>query len=79
MYVGDPVSSLVRPSKELKGFEKVHLEPGQSAVVEFTLDERALSFYDPYRSQWVAEPGAFTVSFGSSSRDIRALASFTLA
>ena len=79
VYVGDPVSSLVRPPKELKGFKKVYLEPGQSAVVEFTLDERALSFYDPYRGQWVAEPGAFTVSFGSSSRDIRALASFTLA
>ncbi len=79
VYVGDPVSSLVRPPKELKGFKKVHLEPGQSAVVEFTLDERALSFYDPYRGQWVAEPGAFTVSFGSSSRDIRAVASFTLA
>ncbi|HOU13798.1 MAG TPA: glycoside hydrolase family 3 C-terminal domain-containing protein [Anaerolineae bacterium] len=79
VYVGDPVSSLVRPPKELKGFKKVHLEPGQSAVVEFTLDERALSFYDPYRGQWVAEPGAFTVAFGSSSRDIRAQASFTLA
>ncbi|MBN2392925.1 MAG: glycoside hydrolase family 3 C-terminal domain-containing protein [Anaerolineae bacterium] len=79
LYVGDPVSSLVRPPKELKGFKKVYLEPGQSAVVEFTLDERALSFYDPYRGQWVAEPGAFDVLFGSSSRDIRAQASFTLA
>jgi len=79
LYVGDPVSSLVRPPKELKGFQKVSLEPGESAVVEFTLDERALSFYDPYRGQWVAEPGAFEVLFGSSSRDIRAQASFTLA
>ncbi len=79
VYVGDPVSSLVRPPKELKGFKKVHLEPGQSAVVEFTLDERALSFYDPYQGRWVAEPGAFNVLFGSSSRDIRAQASFTLA
>ena len=79
LYVGDPVSSLVRPPKELKGFQKVSLEPGASAVVEFVLDERALSFYDPYRSRWVAEPGAFEVLFGSSSRDIRAQASFTLA
>jgi beta-glucosidase len=79
LYVGDPVSSLVRPPKELKGFKKVNLEPGASAVVEFTLDERALSFYDPYRSQWVAEPGAFEVLFGSSSRDIRAQGAFTLA
>ncbi len=79
LYVGDPVASLIRPPKELKGFKKVYLEPGQSVVVEFTLDERALSFYDPYRGQWVAEPGTFDVLIGSSSRDIRAQASFTLA
>ena len=78
LYVGDPVSSLVRPPKELKGFQKVSLEPGEGAVVEFTLDERALSFYDPYRSQWVAEPGAFEVLFGSSSRDIRLAGTFVL-
>ncbi len=79
LYIGDPVASLLRPPKELKGFKKVSLEPGESTVVEFVLDERALSFYDPYQGRWIAEAGTFEVLFGSSSRDIRARTSFTLA
>jgi beta-glucosidase len=78
IYVADRQSSLVRPPKELKGFKKVALEPGESKVVKFSLDQRALSFYDPYQKQWVAEPGEFEVLAGSSSRDIRLKASFTL-
>jgi beta-glucosidase len=78
LYVGDVASSLARPVKELKGFAKVALEPGASETVSFTLDQRALSFYDPDRGQWVAEPGAFVVLVGGSSRDIRAEAGFVL-
>jgi beta-glucosidase len=78
LYVSDKASSLARPLKELKGFKKVSLDPGESETVTFTLDRRALSFYDPAQKQWVAEPGAFAVLVGSSSRDIRLSAGFTL-
>jgi beta-glucosidase len=78
LYVRDKESALVRPPKELKGFKKVSLEPGESLRVSFVLDQRALSFYDPYQKCWVAEPGEFEVLIGSSSRDIRARATFTL-
>jgi len=78
VYVSDKESSLVRPPKELKGFKKVALEPGETGLVEFELDQRALSYYDPYRQQWVSEPGEFEALVGSSSRDIRQKASFTL-
>jgi beta-glucosidase len=78
LYVHDKESALIRPPKELKGFEKVSLEPGESLRVDFVLDQRALSFYDPYQKCWVAEPGEFEVLIGSSSRDIRVRATFTL-
>jgi len=78
LYVHDKASTLVRPPQELKGFKKVFLEPGASTVVNLVLDQRALSFYDPDREQWVAEPGEFEVLVGSSSRDIRARATFNL-
>lgn len=78
LYVADEVASLPRPPKELKAFAKVELKPGQSKEVTFTLDERALSFYDPYRGAWIAEKGKFDVLIGSSSRDIRLRGCFTL-
>ncbi len=78
VYVADPAAALPRPPKELKGFAKVDLKPGASQEVTFTLDERALAFYDPHRKQWVAEPGEFQVLVGSSSRDIRLKGKFTL-
>jgi beta-glucosidase len=78
LYVSDLQSSLPRPPKELKGFAKVALEPDQAETVTFTLDERALSFYDPHKRAWVAEPGEFEVLVGSSSRDIRVKAKFVL-
>lgn len=79
LYVGDKESTLARPPKELKGFAKVTLQPGESQTVNFTLDQRALSFYNPYRKEWVAEPGEFEILVGSSSRDIRASATLELA
>ncbi|MFH1523642.1 MAG: glycoside hydrolase family 3 C-terminal domain-containing protein [Chloroflexota bacterium] len=78
LYVSDPQSALPRPPKELKGFAKVDLKPGQSKMVSFTLDERSLAYYDPVKKGWVAEPGKFEVLAGSSSRDIRLKAKFTL-
>jgi beta-glucosidase len=78
LYVSDCKSSLPRPPKELKGFAKVALGPGESGTVEFSLDERALAFYDPHKQAWVAEPGEFEVLAGSSSRDIRLKAKFKL-
>ena len=78
LYVSDTESSLPRPRKELKGFEKVYLEPGETADVTFTLDSSALKFFDADRHEWVAEPGEFTLQIGSASDDIRTTASFTL-
>ncbi|MCU0501987.1 MAG: glycoside hydrolase family 3 C-terminal domain-containing protein [Anaerolineae bacterium] len=78
LYVRDLVSSLLRPIKELKRFAKIELQPGESQTVRFELDSRALSFYDPERKAWVAEPGDFEVLIGSSSRDIRAVAALKL-
>jgi len=71
LYVSDPVSSLQRPIKELKGFTKVSLAPGESREVRFTLTDRAFSYYDPGRSRWVAESGDFEIAIGASSADIR--------
>jgi len=78
MYVCDVEASLVRPARELKGFDKINLGPGETKTVSFALDKKDLSFYDPDLEQWVAEPGEFEVLVGSSSRDIRASASFSL-
>jgi beta-glucosidase len=76
VYVRDVRSRLVRPEKELKAFAQVALEPGETKTVTFTLDEEALSYYDPARKAWVAEPGEFEVLVGASSRDIRLTARF---
>jgi beta-glucosidase len=78
LYVHDMLASVVRPPKELKGFQKVRLEPGEHTTLHFTLDARAFSFYDVDQKQWVVEPGEFEILVGSSSRDIRARATMTL-
>ena len=76
LYLQDLQSSLPRPLKELKGFEKVVLRPGQSKVVRIDLDARSMSFYDPAQKRWTVEPGKFKVLIGSSSRNIRLTAEF---
>jgi beta-glucosidase len=78
LYLCDVESSLVRPPKELKGFKKVRLLPGETKTIPFDLGKEHLSFYDPSQGDWVAEPGEFEVLIGSSSRDIRAKGSFYL-
>ncbi len=79
LYVHDGHSSVDRPVQELKGFQRVDLQPGESKDVHFTLDRSAMAFYSTAKKDWVAEPGDFDVLVGSSSRDIRLKGSFTLA
>ena len=71
LYIHDVESSLPRPPKELKGFKKVELKPGEKRTVEFGIDKNSLHYYDPKKKRWVIEPGKFEVLIGSSSRDIR--------
>jgi beta-glucosidase len=78
VYVSDVKSSLPRPVKELKGFRKVFLKPGESQTVSVPLDRRAFAFYDPQRRGWLAEQGDFRIMVGSSSRDIRLQGDFKL-
>ncbi|HXK12283.1 MAG TPA: beta-glucosidase BglX [Vicinamibacteria bacterium] len=70
LYVRDLVGSLTRPVKELKGFQKVALAPGESREVAFTLAAKDLAFYTA-SGRWEAEPGAFKVFVGGNSRDVR--------
>jgi beta-glucosidase len=78
LYVRDPAARVARPEKELKGFAKVALEPGETKTVTLTLDQAALAFWDDARHAWVAEAGVFEALVGSSSQDIRARAEFSL-
>ncbi len=77
LYVQDVECSVERPPKELKGFAKVNLEPGDKKTVKFELKKQDLSFYDETAGSWVAEKGTFKVLIGSSSRDIRLELEFT--
>ena len=67
LYISDTQSSLPRPVKELKGFKKVYLEPGETQQVSFTIDRSALSFYDEKTGAWTAEPGEFVAMVNNSS------------
>lgn len=71
LYVAPLESSVVRPIKELKGFEKVSLEPGEQKKVEIILGRRAFSYYNTNESDWHEESGKYGILVGSSSRDIR--------
>jgi beta-glucosidase len=71
LYVRDLHASVFRPGKELKGFTKVALAPGEETDVTLTLDPRAFAFYDVGSQAWVVEPGEFEILVGASSRDIR--------
>ena len=71
LYVRDVESNVFRPEKELKGFEKLDLKPGEEKQVSFTLDKRAFAYYDTALGDWHVESGEFEILLGSSSRDIR--------
>jgi len=68
MYIRDKVSSVTRPVKELKGFGRVTLEPGQTATVFFNITPEHLAFYN-IDMKYVVEPGEFEIMIGNSSRD----------
>ena len=78
LYIGDEQSSLPRPVKELKGFQKVSLNPGQTRTVTFEITSGMLQYYDDAKGAWVAEPGAFTAYVGAASDDIRGTVEFEL-
>ena len=78
LYIADKESTLARPRKELKGFCKVELQPGQTKEVRFTVDREMLAYYDDRTAEWVAERGEFEAIVGASSSDIRLRANFTL-
>ena len=78
LYVADVESSVGRPAKELKGFAKVSLEPGQKADVSFTIDRDALSFFDAEKHAWVAEKGVFRAIVAASAQDVRGTVEFEL-
>lgn len=77
LYIGDDKASVLRPQKELKGFKKIELQPGESKTVTFDITEEHLRFYDENQHKWVSEPGTFKVYIGSSSNDIKAKLAFT--
>jgi len=71
LYVGDVQSTVLRPVRELKGFEKTALEPGESKDISFTLDKRAFAYWNEQLHDWHVETGEFRIEIGNSSRDIR--------
>ncbi len=78
LYVGDVTASVPRPPKELKGFAKVVLAPGESRIVTMPIDHDRLSFFDVKSGHFIAEPGTFRVLVGASSRDLRLTGQFEL-
>ena len=78
LYISDVEASVERPVKELKAFQKVFLQPGETRQVSLTIDKRALSFYDEANSQWTAEPGKFEALAGTASDKIVSRCSFIL-
>lgn len=78
VYVKDNESSLIRPEKELKGFDKTYLKPGETKRVSVRLGEEAFRMFHPMKQQWFVEPGEFTVFVGSSSADLRLTGKLTV-
>jgi beta-glucosidase len=75
LYTRDPFASVTRPVKELKGFKRITLNPGEKKTVAFTLGPKELSFPDQ-SMQWIVEPGLIEVMIGSSSEEITVRSSF---
>ena len=78
LYVGDVESTPLRPVRELKGFAKVALQPGESKAVSFTLDKRSFAYWNQQIHDWHVETGVFTVEVGGSSRDLPLKAEVTV-
>jgi beta-glucosidase len=78
VYVHQEKSTLARPEKELKGFEKIMLQPGEQKTVTLTLNADAFQYYDDIKNEWVLEPGVFDVLVGGSSKTIKLTGKVTL-
>jgi len=78
LYVGEQNPTVPRPIKELKEFQRVFLQPGDSKRVTLELDQRSFAFFDTARHLWVAEPGSYKISVGGSSRDLPLSGQFEL-
>jgi beta-glucosidase len=78
LYVHENNPRLPRPEKELKGFKKVFLQPGEKQIVSIPLTGSAFAYYDPALKDWVAQPDSFEILIGGSSRDIRLRDTFKL-
>ena len=78
LYINDVKSTIDRPVKELKDFEKVYLKAGETKKVTFEVDAQDLSYFDAEKHEWVAEPGKFKVLLGSSSENILSTVNFKL-
>ena len=78
LYIGDPKSSHPRPPKELKGFQKIQLAPGEEKEVSLKVGSDALSYWNPDSRAWFAEPGDFTILVGPSSAELPLKRSVTL-
>jgi beta-glucosidase len=79
LYVHEKTPALPRPEKELKGFRKILLQPGEKQTVSIPLTRSAFAYYDPTQKGWVAQPDSFEILIGGSSRDIRLRDNFKLA
>ena len=71
VYVAPPESGVPRPPKELKGFARVALGPGETKPVSVTLEPRAFAYWDDGKKQWKVEAGSYEILVGASSADIR--------
>ncbi|MDO5394466.1 MAG: glycoside hydrolase family 3 C-terminal domain-containing protein [Bacteroidales bacterium] len=78
LYISDPKCSVSRPAKELKGFAKVFLQPGETRNVSISVGKDALCYFDADRHDWVAEPGEFIASVGAASDNIKSTFRFNL-
>ena len=77
LYINDVKSSLPRPLKELKGFEKIFLQPGETKDATFTINKGSLAFYSDVENKWVVEPGDFKALIGTASDEIRSSIGFS--
>jgi len=71
LYIHPDHSVIDRPLRELKRFQRVELKPGESKMIEFTLDRADIAYWSPEKNNWVSDPGTYEIQVGSSSRDIR--------
>ena len=71
LYVKEMRPAIERPVRELKGFEKVFLSPGESKMITIRLDRNSFAYYDPAADEWKTDPGEYEISIGASSRDLR--------